>query len=101
MTALEKIATISQDPRSWNYEETLKAINDIYQLASDEIALHRVTRNEAIDECIIVIELLVRDNCGSHTPYYGACNDCGQMDNPDVLPPPQEVISELKKLKEA
>jgi hypothetical protein len=39
MNVLEKIAAISNDPRSWNYEETLKAINDIHELASIEIAV--------------------------------------------------------------
>jgi hypothetical protein len=56
-------------------------------------------RNKIIDECINVIKELTRDNCSDHTPYCGECISCGRSDNPEILPDPDHVLSELKKLK--
>jgi hypothetical protein len=99
MNSLEKIKAISLDPRSWSYAETLKAIEDIHQLASDEIKNQSGARNEAIDECINALKSKVTNNCDDHTPYYGACISCGRHDNPDVLPDPVSIFKILESLK--
>jgi hypothetical protein len=56
-------------------------------------------RNKIIDECINEIKKLIKPHCGDHTPYYGACVSCGDMQNWDELPSPDDVIEALEDLK--
>jgi hypothetical protein len=56
-------------------------------------------RNKVIDECIKKIEELIQLNCEDHTPYRGACGNCGSYHNFKTLPIPKVVIDELKSMK--
>ncbi len=58
-----------------------------------------MSRNDIIDECIKKIKELIHDNCSDHTPFRGACIDCGRVDNPEILPDPDIVIEALENLK--
>ena len=55
--------------------------------------------NEIIDECIMEVKSLIRDNCYDHMPYWGVCSNCGLYYDYKTLPSPDCVIKSLEMLK--
>jgi hypothetical protein len=52
-----------------------------------------------IDKCIDIVKSHIHPNCDDHTPYMGACSDCGNNGNPDLIKFPDELVEELESLK--
>lgn len=55
--------------------------------------------DKTIERCINIVKSHIRENCDNHTPYQGACSDCGSCSNPDLIKYPDELVEELENLK--
>ncbi len=52
----------------------------------------------SVEEVIKIISRHVGLNCEDHTPYRGACLDCGQHNNYELIKYPENLISYFKNL---